>query len=397
MTSTDSTLLQGCAQSFVNKQLFSNVEWAIKQNGVLNSSGCIGYANAVTQSPLPNQPIYRIYSMTKPIVSVAALQLIEQQKLKLSDAVAQFIPAFASQKILDSNGKLHANPATMTVEQLFTHRSGLSYDFLPDCPVAALYREQTLVDNGSRSLAELVHALASTPLASQPGERWNYSYATDVLAHIVELVTQKPLSTVFQEQIFAPLGMTETAFSVPPEKRDRLLPMFGARQLGCEKIVTGAPQELTLLDVEASNPSTDPTHFMRGGHGLFSTSQDYMRFAEYLRTGHSESGQRLLCAALFDLMWTNRMPSAQLPLRIGIDPLPGYGWTLFGRLMLDTGQAQSITTLHEGGWAGAASTYFWVDRKNGVSGVVMSQYLGSTVALGVDMHSAATMSMSRQS
>lgn len=385
-----------CAQSYIDRGLFSSVEWCVKQHGSVVTRGVVGQANALTNTPMPSDAIYRIYSMTKPVVSIAALQLIEQQKLKLSDPVANYIPAFANQSILKSDGSTEANTSQMTIEHLLTHRAGLSYDFLPDCPVAAIYREWNLADDGTRSLGELVSCLAKAPLVFNPGERWHYSYATDVLAHVVELAGNDSLANILQHAIFAPLGMHETAFGVTPDKVDRTLPMFGNRPLGSVICAPGSPQELNIIDVEQSNPTDISKQFMRGGHGLFSTCNDYMRFAEYLRTNRSDSGEALVSDALYDTLWLNRIPSHQLPLQIGFDPLYGYGWNLFGRVMIDLGQAMSITTPNEAGWAGAASTYFWVDRNNAVSGVVMSQFLGSSYPLGTDMHSATVTELSKQ-
>ena len=142
------------------------------------------------------------------------------------------------------------------------------------------------------------------------------------------------------------------------------------------------------MNVDAAHPFDSDT-FARGGHGLYSTTSDYMRFLPVLMSGKTNNGTVLLSAPMVDMMWQNRIPDSQRPLAIGLLPLPGYGWNLFGRVMTDTGQALSLTGVGEGGWAGAASTYCWVDRERQLSGVVMTQYLGATVPVGDSIKSAA--------
>lgn len=383
------------AQAHIAAGQFSSIEWAINKDGKRVADAKAGYADSDAKTAIPANAIYRIYSMTKPLVSVAALILLEQQKLKLYEPVCKYIPRFLQQKILSADGKLRHNPVPATLEHLLTHRAGLSYDFQPDCPVAELYRAQSLADDGSRSLPDLVRCLADTPAAGVPGERWHYSYATDVLAHIIEIVADQSIAEFLQQYLIGPLNMTDTQFFVKEADQHRLMPMYGSRALGAQMEMAPTPQVLTKLDVESAYPSHQANDFQRGGLGLFSTTNDYMRFAEFLRTGISTDKQGLLSSATFDLLWANRIKQHQRPLKIGPNALPGYGWNLAGRVMLDVGEAMSVTSVGEGGWAGAASTYFWVDRARALSGVIMSQYLGSALPLGTDMHSAGTIEFSQ--
>ncbi len=381
------------AQSLIDEKLFPNIAWRVALGDSVISEGGVGFQDAQLAHPLRDDAIYRIYSMTKPLVSIVALQLIEENRLSLYQSVAHYIPGFASNTILENSGKQVASEQPLLIEHLLTHRSGLAYDFLPDSPVAALYREAAMAGDVSRSLSELSHALAELPLSSEPGSQWQYSFSTDVLAHVLECVTGKSLYELLKERLFDPLNMQETAFFVKPEQQHRLLSLYGVRDLGHEAVLTTEPNRLELMDAERGYPS-DSSTFERGGHGLFSTLADYYRFLQVVMDGTSESGEVLLSVPMVNMMWRNRIPQSQLPLAIGHSPMPGYGWNLFGRVMIDTGFALNLSSDGEGGWSGAASTYFWVDRTMNFRGIVMSQYQGSTLPLGTEMQALAYQALS---
>lgn len=367
----------------VDAKQFHSIEWQLVQKKNVLSSGFVSAAQ--TSAP----PIYRIYSMTKPIVSFVAMQLIGENKLKLNDHVANYIPAMGALKVLDANGASEPLSTPITIEHLLTHTAGFSYDFLPDCAVAQMYREAELSGRGDRSLAEVIGLLTALPLAYQPGTNWRYSVATDVLAHVLENVTSKALSELLSECVFSPLGMHDTAFHVEADKLDRLLPMHGARDLGQVMVESDQPNVMHAMDVEPGYPSQQDSGFYRGGHGLFSTLTDYQKFMHVLQTGQSLEGQRLISEDTFELMWGNQIPDSLKPMVLGFNVLGGYGWNLVGRVMQDPTQCEFKTVVGEGGWAGAASTYFWVDRANDISGIAMSQYIGSNPHLGALMQHAA--------
>ena len=327
--------------------------------------------------------------MTKPVVSVAVLRLVEAGRLRLDEPVGRWLPGFRASRVLGDDGREVDARRPVTVEDLLTHRAGLSYDFLPGCPVAALYREARLVEDGSRSLSALVERLGELPLALQPGSGFRYSFATDVLAHLLEIVHDAPLREVLTRELLVPLGMHETDFGVAPSARDRLVAMHGLRALGDVRPAVEPPQTLQAMAVEASYPSDAPETFSRGGHGLFSTLDDYMHFAHLLLDGRSPSGERLLSEPMLEMLHRNRLPAAQCPIALGPRAMPGYGWGLAGRVMTDVGQAMHLTVDGESGWSGAASTWFWVDRRHGIAGVVLAQFLGSTLPLGPMMQAAA--------
>ena len=369
---------------------FAGVAWRTVRGGGAVDAGLEGHADIERRRPLADDDLYRIYSMTKPVVSIAALQLVEEGRLCLADPVSRWLPGFAHARVLRRDGALERAARAPRIEDLLTHRAGLSYDFIPGCPVGALCREAELMADGGRSLEELANVLATLPLAHDPGTRWHYGYNTDVLARVVEMVDGRALGEALRERLFAPLGMVDTAFGVPEAERQRLLPMHGARPLDeVAAEMDEADQRLAPLDVDRGYPADAAGTFARGGIGLFSTLGDYARLLEVLMDGGPPHGPRLLSAPMLELAWTNRLPRDQRPIRVGDKAYPGYGWGLTGRIMIDPGEALRLTSPGEGGWAGAASTWFWVDRARRFSGLVMAQYLGSAVPLGQRVQAAA--------
>ncbi len=375
------------AQSFIDRQAFSGIQWRVDRGGETWLEGRAGWSNALTQKAMADEPIYRIYSMTKPLVSVLALMLLERGTLRLYDQVAAFIPEFAAPEVVSNDGSRRPAAGPILIEHLLTHRSGLSYSFLPECPAGQLYA-QTDMFAAEHSLADMVALIAANPLAFDPGSAWRYSVATDVLARVLEVVSGEDLPALLKREILDPLGLVDTAFSVPAAERGRIMEMFGNGDLQTIMQFTGLPQKLTHVDTIADQYPADSNSFWRGGHGLFSTVSDYMKVAKFLASGKTASGERLLSRTTHKLMWTNRIPESQQPLRLGPVALPGYGFGLAGRVMTDTGRAMSLTSIGECGWAGAASTYFWIDPAEDMVGVVMSQYLGSQLPLADDMRVA---------
>ena len=388
MDSSRALRIQKTADRLIDSAQFCGIAWQFAQHSNVLAEGESGFLDEPGGKSLPKDAIYRIYSMTKPMVSVLALQLIEEGVLRLTDPVGLYLPEFSSLKVLQNDGSETQAMSPMLVEHLLTHRSGLSYDFLPRCEVAKRYQSVNLIERGDRTLEEFIAVLATFPLAFEPGSQWRYSVATDVLARLLEVVTELSLPQLLEQRLFKPCGLVDTAFYVPMDKQHRLASLYGSRQLGQVPALNDLPQKLTPLDVATSNPMDSPDTFVRGGHGLFSTTADYQRFLPVLMTGLTPSGDRLLSSAMLDLMWANRIPSSQMPLAIGDNPMPGYGWNLVGRVLLDMGASYSLTLPEEGGWGGAASTYFFVHRHTGLNGVVMTQYLGSAVPVGDDLRSA---------
>ena len=365
---------------------FASVEWLVVRDGRQWLRGRAGMADPHKSVALPDKPIYRLYSMTKPVISAIAMMLVEEGILHLYDPVSNWLPAFASPQIIGAGGRLTSAKKTMLVEHLFTHCSGLSYGFLRDCKAAVRYR-MTRLRNTAGPLAGMIDEIAKLPLAFEPGSQWRYSVATDVLARIVEVALGKSIQAIVAERITSPLGLEDTGFMVPEASRNRLMPVFGNDNLDDLMVYPQGRQQLTPADVAATYPADDPD-FGRGGYGMFSTLDDYRVIAEFLATGRSPSGEALLGRKTVDLIWTNRIAAELLPLKMDEFVIPGYGFSLAGRVMLDPGKAWGMTSPGECGWSGAASTWFMVDPREKLVAVVMSQYLGSKVSLADDMRNA---------
>jgi len=384
------------ASHYTQSGQFASISWAILQDGSLIQQGYTGVrdpgspeTNQTSELAGLDESIYRIYSMTKPVVSSAIIMLVQSDRLSLDTPLANFYPAANSQVVLGSDGAVENRQGNITIEHLLTHRGGFSYDFLPDCPVADLYREAEFAEDGSRDLQVLCERLCEHPLTAQPGKQWIYSYSTDLLGGILEQVTDTPLDQFLQSELFDPLDMSSTGYQVHPSDQQMIKPMFGTRNLSAPMDPQDTHQTLVPLDVSRSYPSDSDQGFRRGGIGLFSTMTDYLRFCEFLRTGQTADGKNLIGPGLHEQMWQNRLEPHERPISIGPNQYCGYGWNLMGRVMVDTDKAPVPANLGEGGWAGAASTYFWIDRQRKLSGVVLSQYLGASVKLGQEIQTAA--------
>lgn len=378
--------IDAIARNHVENGYFSGIEWLVLHKGKVWSKGRTGMADALNNIELPRSPVYRVYSMTKPVISAVALMLMEEGKLRLFDPVAKFLPQFDAMEIIDHQGSTRPARGPILIEHLLTHRAGFSYGFLGDCPAGRLYRKSRIND-AYLSLAGMVEIIASMPLAFEPGSQWRYSVATDVLARVIEVALDQPLPKILAKRILDPLEMGETGFSVPESEHHRIMAVFGKSDLDYMMDFDDKPQTLIAADLKAHYPSDNPA-FWRGGYGLFSTIDDYAKLTSFLADGKTVQGDPLLSRKTMHLMWTNRIPESQRPLRIGPIVLHGYGYGLAGRVMIDPGGALGLTSMDEFGWAGAASTYFWIDREEDLIGITMAQYLGSKIPLGDDIRTA---------
>ena len=385
--------LQAIADGYVEQDLYAGIGWRVEQAGKVIANGTAGTSDEDRKTPLGEDAIYRIYSMTKPVVSFMALILIERGQLRLSDFLPQYIPSFAETRVLCEGGT-ESPERPITIEDLLTHRSGISYDFSPGCPVGAQYAEIDLLNRADLSLEQFADTIASFPLAFQPGSKWLYSFSTDVLARVLEVASGQSIDRLLAENIFEPLGMGDTGYSVPDEKQSRLLPLFGFQSIDLSFVVP-PPHDLDLVDGEGRYPSSTGHNALRGGHGLFSTCADYCKFSTMLFDGRAPDGTALISPAMHEMMLANRIPESQLPLALGPMIWLGYGHCLIGRVMQDLGRAMSLTAPGEFGWEGAAGTYFWVDPANQLTGVFMTQFLATYLPLRDDLRSAVYTALGR--
>ena len=308
---------------------------------------------------MTDDAIFRIYSMTKPIVSVAAMMVVEEGRLLITDPVSKYIPAFANAKVGIVNGdRLGLAPLKrpITVQDLMRHTSGLTYGFTGVSPVQKLTRAANVV-NSNQTLAENVDAMAALPLMHQPGEVWEYSLSTDVLGRVVEIVEGASLGEVLRARLFGPLDMIDTAFFTPEAKFARRADPFSF-------------DFMTAAGIDARDVMTPPK-FESGGGGLMSTLGDYSRFAAMLSGGGALDGVRILGPRTIQFMASDHLG----PNVVKRHPLlwPGHGFGLGFCVRLERGVAPPAGAIGEYFWGGVAGTAFWVSPSDALFAILMTQ------------------------
>ncbi|MGI9612535.1 MAG: serine hydrolase domain-containing protein [Acidimicrobiales bacterium] len=368
-------------QSYVDDRGVVGISTMICRRGEIVHRAQFGHRDREADLAMTDDTIFRIYSMTKPIISTALMMLQEEGAFQLEQPVAKFIPAFGATKVMAADGSLVDQERPMEIRHLLTHTSGLTYDFMVDTPVAGLYREARIMNDAARPLGDLVDELASIPLSFQPGARWHYSVGIDVAARLIEVLANQPLGEFLADRLFGPLGMVDTGFAVDDAELGRLSAMYGLPDLigrdydGNQLVEAALGGFNERIDVTATYPTDAPDVFARGGLGLFSTAGDYLRFAQMLLGGGELEGQRLLGRKTLELMHTNHLPAELIPFEILGQPMPGMGFGLGSRVMVDVAQSAGPGSIGEYGWAGAAKTYYWVDPSEELLGLFMSQYM----------------------
>lgn len=357
-------------QSYIDEKKLAGILTLIARRGKVAHCETYGMQDIEANKPMQVDTIFRIYSMTKTIVSVAAMMLYEENKFHLDDPVTKYIPAFKKLKVYagpDFTGlKLVDLERDMIIRDLFIHTAGLSYGFFEDTPVDKLYR-QAKVLYSENTLETMIEKLADIPLQYQPGRTWRYSVATDVLGYLIQIIANTSLDTLLEERIFKPLGMQETAFYVPEGKHDRFAVNYTLAKEG----------GLKVLDHPSTSQFSAPRPFLSGGGGLTSTTADYLRFAQMmLNQGHLD-GTRLLSRKTVELMTLNHLRPDQMPISLGGNIFKGYGFGLGVRVLVDVAQSQMISSLGSYGWSGAANTYYWIDPQEEMVGMVMTQFMPS--------------------
>ncbi len=368
-------------QSYISERGVVGISTLIRRRGEIVHAQQFGHQDREADVAMAPDTIFRIYSMTKPIVSTALMLLHEEARFQLEQPVAMYLPAFGATKVL-VDGELVDQHRPMTIADVLSHTSGLTYDFMPDNPVAAQYRDARIMNDAGRTLAECIDALAELPLAFQPGTRWHYSVGIDVAARLVEVLSGQSLGDFMRTRLFDPLGMTDTGFGVADDQLVRLSAMYGlpdlvGRDYDGNKLVEAAMAGFNeRIDVSETYPTSTPDVYQRGGLGLFSTIADYARFAGMLADGGTATdGTPIIGRKTLELMHRNRIPAELLPFEIMGIGNPGVGFGLGSRVTIDTAATAGTGSDGEFGWAGAAKTYYWVDPAEDLVGVFMSQYM----------------------
>lgn len=346
-------------QRWVDAGKFPGAQTLIARHGQVAYCDHVGQRDIAGGKPWERDTIARIYSMTKPITSVALLMLFEDALIHLDTPVDEIIPGFRDRQVLVEGATAidQTRPAAtrMTVHHLLTHTSGLTYSFNEGVLAAEMLERKLDFSVKEGDLANTVGRLAELPLGFDPGTRWNYGVSTDIVGRIVEIVSGKRLDRFFAERIFGPLGMADTAFEVPDGKADRFADCY----------VKTDEDPLRLMDSgQASAFAEGKVRQHSGGGGLTSTIEDYLRFADMLRSKGAVGGDRLLAPRTVELMATNALPgdlaSMGQPVFSEVS-FDGVGFGLGVSVTIQPGLAKTACNMGDYGWGGMASTMFWVD------------------------------------
>lgn len=367
--------LDGVLHRYVDEGRLAGWTVAVTRRGRVAHLTHDGLADLDTARPVADDTIWRIYSMTKPITSVAAMMLYERGLLELTDPVAAYLPEFADQRVYV--GGSAAAPGTrpaaepMRLWHLLTHTSGLTYGFHHAHAVDEMYRSAGYEFGGPAGvdLAQACRAWARMPLLFEPGTEWNYSVASDVLGRVVEVVSGKSLDAFFADEILGPLGMVDTAFSVGEDDLERLATLYAPQPGG------GLRRHATM-----GNAVTRPPTFLSGGGGLVSTAADYHRFTQMLMRGGEIDGVRLLGRRTVDFMTRNHLPGGADLDTVG-RPLyaesefRGVGFGLGFSVVLDPVPGKHLSSAGEYAWGGLARTAFYVDPLEEITVLFFTQLL----------------------
>ena len=348
-------------RALVDEGKLAGVTTLVARHGKLVHFDAYGVKNLDTRAPLTKDTIFRIASMTKPVVGVAMMMLWEEGKWKLDDPVSKHIPEFAGLKVATPNGEV---PQTrpMTMRQLMSHTAGFD--------TSGGYQGKNITDR-TKPLQGMIDALARLPLASQPGTDWAFGPVVDIQGYVVEKLSGQPLDVFLKSRIFDPLGMSDTGFWVDASKQDRVT---NVHTYGDDKKITTAPSQ--------SDPTRKPV-FLSGGGGLLSTTEDYWKFSQMVLNGGQANGKRLLKASTVELMRTNVLePGVAVDLYGPKSAQDGVGFGLDFAIVMDPKKANLPDGKNSFYWGGAFGTWFWIDPTNDLIVVGMMQNLSGSTPTG---------------
>ena len=368
--------IEGWAQRLVDDGRLPGVITLVARCDQVAHLHVCGQADIARGVPLATDTIFRIYSMTKPLASVAAMMLYEEGRFQLDDPIARFLPCFANMRVYagGARGRFETVPAErdITFRDLMTHTAGFTYGFMEAHPVDAAYRVNGIdFQISDATLGEVVERLAALPLIAQPGRAWNYSVATDVLGHLVAVISGQSFEEFLQERVLDPLGMTDTGFFVPADKLSRFAANYGR----------GSDGGLVLIDDPETSIFATRRPIASGGGGLCSTVFDYLQFCRMMLNKGELDGVRLLGRKTVELMTTNHLGGDMADLgtpRFSESSYTGIGFGLGFSVMLDPAKAQIVGTAGEYAWGGAASTSFWIDPGEQMIVIMLTQLTPSS-------------------
>lgn len=365
-------------RNYIDTGKFTGSLVGIYRKGRLVHYSTMGLMDRERKKPVEWDTVFRIFSMTKPVTSVALMMLFEKGLIQLDDPVYRYIPSFRKLEVYVSgvDGSFETRPPdrSLTIKDLLSHQSGFTYDFLKENEIDAAYSSRGIGSVSQKDLASLIDSLSDLPLLFSPGDRWNYSVSTDVCGHLVELISGQSLDTFFYENIFEPLGMSDTGFYVPAVD----IPRFSANYL---YNLNGLPK---LLDDPLKSRFIKRPSFLSGGGGLVSTAEDYLSFCRMILGGGELNGNRILSRKTIDLMSANHLTG-------GVDlaevasgrwsetSYQGMGFGLGFSVVKDPSMTLVPGSVGELAWGGMANTAFWIDPLEDMAVVFMTQLVPSGI------------------
>jgi len=383
---------------YIDEGKIPNISILIKQDNKEILRHVYGHADIATKKKADKDTVYRIYSMSKPVTGVAIMQLIENGDLRLNDKVSKFIPGFKKTKVLnlDYQDYVVKPKREVTIRDLLTHTSGLTYSWAGEGPVHQIYRKNNIrpyffgtldaeLNKFPGNTCQFAAAAAAAPLLHNPGEKWSYGINMDVLGCVVEVVSGMSFADYLEKNIFKPLGMKSTGFSVKPNEKNSFTSLYTSGiysrdgeivgPLGADYYDVEFSKSLRSIDSHDKSPYLDSSSKLYdGGSGLVSTIDDYSVFSEMLLNGGELNGVRVLSNASVDLMSRNHLDMSEILSDFGLSGM-GFGLTL--GVVEDAGLAGAYSSDGEYFWGGAASTVFWIDPKENITAVLMTQFMPS--------------------
>ena len=364
------------AQRWVDEGRLPGLITMVARHGKVVHFNTCGMADVKREVRIAPDTLFRFYSMTKPLTSTAIMMLYEEGRFQLDDPITRFLPCFKDMRVYAGGmrGKLETVPAERDISfrDLLTHTSGLTYGFMEATPVDAQYRDRGVdFQTSDKTLAEVVELAADIPLVAQPGAEWNYSIATDVLGHLVAVISGQPFDQFLRERVTSPLGMVDTAFHVPAEKLGRLAANY----------TSTADGRLMLIDDPQKSTFGVQRRICSGGGGLVSTAGDYMRFCQMMLNKGELDGMRLLGRKTVELMTMNHLRGDMADMgqpRFSESSYAGIGFGLGFSVTLDPAKAQILGSPGEYAWGGAASTAFWIDPVEDMAVILLTQLMPSS-------------------
>jgi CubicO group peptidase (beta-lactamase class C family) len=355
-------------QGYVDEKKAAGFVTMVARRGKVAHFESFGLSDVESGKAMKPDAIFRIYSMSKPITSAAAMMLYEEGNFQLDDPVSKFIPEFKDMKVFvkktEAGVEVTDAKRQITIRNLLTHTSGLAYGLGKDTEVDVMYQEEKML-KWDETLEEKVARLAKLPLADEPGSRWRYSISIDVVGRLVEVISGKRFDVFLDERLFEPLGMKDTGFYVPAEKMSRIAALYKADETGAIGPV---------VDEKYWGRFSKLPKFLSGGGGLVSTASDYMRFCQMMLNGGELDGVRLLGRKTVELMTMNHLDFKLLL----SGPGEGSGFGLGFGVLMDVAKSGSIGSAGSYSWGGAASTGFWIDPREKLIGIVMTQVMPYT-------------------